>query len=143
MVTKPPFDHEPGLLVGTECAAVGRNRLEMDAVQVEAPEPELDEMEDCGCTHPATARFWYQGDPGLGVPGERVEAKERRAADGCPVDIDDESSRLLRRVASEAGVERRLQDGEVVVGTGSQRDGWHLGHEHMLIGTRSTEESGS
>lgn len=76
MLAQPPLDHEPGLLVGPERGGVRRDRLEVDATQVAAYEPELDELHNRRRPHPAAAGFGHQADPGLGVMGEGVELEQ-------------------------------------------------------------------
>ncbi len=75
MLTLPPLDDEPCLLVRPNRACVGCDRLEMDSAEVAAYEPEPDELGD-GCRpYAATPGVGYQADSGLGVASERVEVE--------------------------------------------------------------------
>ena len=62
MLTTPPLNHQPRLLVRPESAGVRGDRLEMDAAQVAAYEPKSDELENRCRPHPPAAGLGHQAD---------------------------------------------------------------------------------
>src|SRR5579875_907214 len=106
VLAQPALEHEPGLLVGADRPAVRLDGLEVDAAEVAAHEPELEELLDGGRADAAAAGLRQQRDADLGVTREPLGAEQADAADGRAVGLDHEPHLVAGLVRVRAGEPR-------------------------------------